>query len=251
MPAEPSVAVVVAVFNAVETVGACLDSITAQDGVVIELIVMDGGSSDGTVAVVAEHADRISHFASESDRGVYHAWNKALRHVTSEWVCFLGADDVLAKPTNLRTLVDAGAPDADLVFARVMLVDDAGREVAEQGEPFSRDRLLRAQHVAHVGALHRRGLFDEYGGFDESYRIAGDYEFLLRLRDVETRFVDEPIVRMGGSGLSKTRLFEVLRETRAAQLAQPEISRLQADTRFLVALLKYAPRALRRRVMLR
>lgn len=230
----PSVSVIVATLDAAATLAACIDSVSAQEGVPVELLVIDGGSTDGTVQTLEAKNDSIAYWVSEPDRGVYHAWNKALERATGRWVCFLGADDKLAQPGTLKTLVDLGErTDAELVCSRVQYraSEKAGSSVV--GQPWDWARMTRFMCVAHPGLLHRRSLFDRFGQFSEQYRIAGDYEYLLRLGDrVTTAFLEEVTVNVGGAGLSSDAT-GTLREVRLIQSLAPGIGPLRAGVNYL------------------
>lgn len=231
----PAVSVIVAVLNAAQTIQGCVDSVTSQKDVVTELIVIDGGSTDGTQEILEANRAAIAHWESGPDRGIYHAWNKALPRATGAWVCFLGADDRLLGADTLKELVDAGeAAGADLVCSRVSYRGE-DRVV---GQPWDWSKMRAFMCVAHPGLLHRRRLFDELGPFAEGYRITGDYEFLLRLgKEVAAAFVDRPTVQVGGSGLSSDTV-GTLREARIVQGRHPEIGRLRAWLNYAMCLVE-------------
>ena len=90
---HPLVTVVTAVYNGQPYMANCLESVSRQDYPYIEHIVLDGGSSDGTIDVLQQHDQRITLWKSQPDRGVSDAWNKGLLEARGEWICFLGADD--------------------------------------------------------------------------------------------------------------------------------------------------------------
>lgn len=226
--------VIVATLNSVRTLAACIDSVSAQEGVSTELLVIDGGSTDGTVQILQAMDDSIAYWVSEPDRGVYSAWNKALERAAGRWICFLGADDSLAQPGTLKTLVDLGErTNAELVCSRVRYraSEKAGSSVV--GQPWDWSKMTRFMCVAHPGLLHRHSLFDRFGQFSEEYRVAGDYEYLLRLGDrVSTAFVEEVTVNVGGAGLSSDAT-GTLREVRLIQSLAPEIGPVRAGVNYL------------------
>jgi glycosyltransferase involved in cell wall biosynthesis len=228
------VSVIVATLNSAGTLAACIDSVSAQQGVSVELLVIDGGSTDGTVQILEANDDSIAYWVSEPDRGVYSAWNKALERAIGRWVCFLGADDKLARPGTLKTLVELGdRTDAELVCSRVRYraSEKAGSSVV--GQPWDWTKMTRFMCVAHPGLLHRRSLFSRFGQFSEEYRIAGDYEYLLRLGErVATAFVEEVTVDVGGAGLSSDAT-GTLREVRLIQSLSPGIGPVRAGVNYL------------------
>jgi glycosyltransferase involved in cell wall biosynthesis len=110
--------IIIATLNSAGCLRNCLDSIAAQTCLDYETLVVDGGSTDGTQAIVSHFAPRLAWFVSEPDGGIYEAWNKALLHARGEWICFPGADDAL---WDERVLGDYGA------FLVRMAEDDRAR----------------------------------------------------------------------------------------------------------------------------
>ena len=249
-PARPAITIIVAAFNAAATLPQCLDSIAAQDFANKQTIVIDGGSEDGTVAIIQSRQSVIDYWVSEPDNGIYHAWNKGLAHATGNWICFLGADDYLWTPTALSELVGALGDDTDprVAYGNVAVIDDAGRVLYRLGAPWPKvaPRFRDHMSIPHPGLLHHRSLFAEHGDFDESYRIAGDYEFLLReLRNHPARYLAKPDIligmRVGGASSQPGNSLKLLWENRRAQKAHgipyPNIYWLTALARVYLRLL--------------
>lgn len=232
----PTISVVVAVYNAVATLRRCLESLAAQQGVPFEVIAIDGGSQDGSVDILQEYAPLLKYWESEPDEGIYHAWNKAVRHAEGEWLYFLGADDRLVDESVLAEVSSRlkSLPEkCRLAYGKVLVVNGSGKVVGERGDKFVRESG-RAMHLPHQGTFHRRILFEEHGYFDESFRISGDYEFLLR--ELKTRpacsLGDLPIATMATGGLSdRPHLYLAMRKEnlRAARRHGLVKSRLGAD----------------------
>ena len=198
---QPLVTVVTAVCNGQPYVAGCLESVLLQDYPNIEHIVMDGGSSDGTVDVLRQYEDRIALWRSEPDRGIYNAWNKALVEARGEWICFLGADDeFLPGAVSSYMAFAAKNPQAEYISSKAKLVFASGKERII-GRPWAWRELLKQMCICHVGSMHKKSLFMRLGYFDTSYRISGDYEFLLRQRsDLRSAFLPAVtvLVRAGG-----------------------------------------------------
>ena len=223
----PKISLVTAVFNGAATLQQCIDSVLRQTYPHRELIVIDGGSADGTLEVIRRNSASLAYWVSEPDRGIYHAWNKALARARGDWICFLGADDHLPAPDTLEELAPilAGAyPPVRLVYGEVALVNERGEETQRLGKPWDavRERFRQIMCLPHTGLMHHRSLFEAHGGFDESYRIGGDYEMLLReLRAGEARFVPGLVVAAMGHGGASTdpgRSLQMILEFRRAQV---------------------------------
>jgi glycosyltransferase involved in cell wall biosynthesis len=205
----PAISVVIAVRNGAASIQQSLESVFDQSYGATELVVMDGASTDGTQAILKRNAARLAYWESEPDRGVYHAWNKALEHVSGDWICFLGADDrfsgpdVLLRAAAVLTRVD---PSIRVAYGTINVVDVAGAIISTMGSPWAsaRKQFTQGMSIPNPATFYRRVLFTELGRFDESFSIAGDYEFLLReLPDREAYFLDGLVaVEMGSGGVS-------------------------------------------------
>ncbi|HLX37577.1 MAG TPA: glycosyltransferase family 2 protein [Candidatus Binataceae bacterium] len=245
-----SVSVIIAVFDRARTLQACLDSIFAQTAQPLELIVCDGGSTDGSREIIAANSARLSYWQSQKDRGVAHAWNMALEHASGDWISFLGADDRFAESTSIAKMLDAAAPDSAInyVSGQAALIGDDGQAQRIIGERWDWERMKRYQHIAHPGSLHRRDLFTRYGNFDERLAIAFDYDFLLRAgRDIRAAFLAEPVTMMGAAGQSNAQAWRAFRENRRIQRAHPEIGARAAAINHAIAAAKQVARATLRR----
>jgi glycosyltransferase involved in cell wall biosynthesis len=209
-PPHTRVSVVVAVRNAIGTIQACLDSVLEQRHAATELVVMDGASSDGTREVLARNHASLAYWESAPDRGISHAWNKALDHVSGEWVLFLGADDRLAGPDVLARMASSLAAAAGryrVVYGSVEIVDGAGHVLRTAGDPWdvAAPAFRKGMSIPHQAVFHARALFDARGRYDEGFRIMADYDLLLReLLAHDALFVPGvTVTRMGEGGLSQ------------------------------------------------
>lgn len=205
----PTISVVIATWNAVATLEATLHSAFGQGHPGVEVIVIDGGSTDGTVDLIQRFDGRIAHWESEPDRGVYHAWNKALDHVNGDWVCFLGADDRFATPEVIGQMAPsllAVDGNVRVVYGSVHVVDSHGHVQAVVGSPWEEagPGMRQRMTLPNPATFYHRSLFDIHGRFSERFRITGDYEFLLReLLEQPAVFVpDVLVVLMDEGGLS-------------------------------------------------
>ena len=221
------ISVIVSVLNGGRTLQHCIDSVAGQTYPHKELIVIDGGSTDDTREILERNASKLAYWVSEPDRGIYHAWNKALEHARGEWICFLGADDYLWSPEVLERLapvLEKAYPPLRVVYGRVVIVNERGGEMFRAGEDWrmAGTRFTDIMSLAHPGLMHHASLFEAHGRFDESFRIAGDYEMLLReLPAGEALFVPDLVVvgmRQGGISTEPTGSLTMIREMRRAQV---------------------------------
>ncbi len=207
-PKKPLISIIVAVLNKKKLLATNLESIIAQTYENKELLVIDGGSSDGSVEVIKRFKGNISYWESKPDRGIYHAWNKALQHAKGEWICFLGADDCFKDQDVLKSLIPYLTRASDLeirvVYGKVIKVDAQKNVVRVETRPWQKFGWLMRHGMAipHPGLMHHRNLFDDHGLFDETFRIAGDYDLLLReLKDKPALFaadVETTVCQIGG-----------------------------------------------------
>lgn len=221
------ITIVVAVYNGAATVPQCIDSVARQTYPHKELIIIDGGSTDGTVELLKANHPKIAYWSSEPDQGIYHAWNKALLRARGEWICFLGADDHFWDEhvlTRMAEELEKLPAEIRVAYGQIMLLNGAGERLYAVGEPWERlrQRFLKSMCIPHPGMMHRSSLFEEHGGFDESFRIAGDYELLLReLKTADAAFIPNLVtvgMRQGkGESSHPAATLRVLQETRRAQ----------------------------------
>lgn len=204
------VSIIVATYNSAKTLRRCLDSIVPQLGEDCELIIIDGGSKDGTVGIIDEYRDNIAYTVSEPDKGVYDAWNKGIAKAQGQWITFIGSDDEL-----LPGAIDAynhffqiNGEDYDIISAKLHFVKKDGTGIRDVGEPFSWQKLVnRKLSLAHPGMLHNRKCFEKIGLFDTQYKICGDSDFLQRLgKNVKSGYVNDYIVNMSEGGISDSLL---------------------------------------------
>ena len=240
---EPLVTVITAVFNGHDCIANCIESVLAQNQPSLEHIILDGGSDDGTVEVLHKYNNQVALWISEQDRGVYDAWNKGLKLARGEWVAFLGSDDIyLPGAINAYMNLARENPGAEFLSSRARLDHPTGYAPVFGG-PWQWPQFSTAMSTIHVGTMHRRSLFERYGEFNTSYRIAADYEFLLRARkNLRAAFtpVTTVVMRAGGLSDSTAGLHEAMR----AKVENGVRSALIADVQLRQAILRFHLRRL-------
>ncbi|MDP3878468.1 MAG: glycosyltransferase family 2 protein [Methylobacter sp.] len=246
----PLITIIIAVYNGAKTLQQCIDSVAQQTYANKELIIIDGGSKDGTVELLKANDQLVSYWISEPDHGIYNAWNKGLAQAQGEWICFLGADDFF---WDTQVLEKISKPLATLpatirvAYGQIMLLNSKDEDVYLSGEPWQnvKKRFKQIMSIPHPGTLHRRSLFEQHGRFDESFRIVGDYELLLReLKTADAAFIPDVItvaMRQGGISSDPANVLVVMWECRRASLKHgqriPTASWLMAMARVYIRLL--------------
>ena len=200
------ISIIIATFNASNTIERCLKSIISQKTSEIEIVVVDGLSEDDTISIVNKYRKHIDILISERDNGIYDAWNKGVKNSTGKWLMFLGADDVLMSNcfnTQLNWLNTHKIDSLDIISGKANLVSKDGTFVKVIGMAYNWRKFRYRMTVTHGSTLHNRDLFKSVGLFDINFKICGDYELLLR-RPLHAGFIDECLIQMQTGGLSTT-----------------------------------------------
>lgn len=242
----PSVSVAVVTFNAEAVLEATLRNILAQSYPAIELVVVDGASTDGTAAIIERYADRIAKRASEADDGPYFAMNKAARLASGDYILFMNSGDFFASDTAVaEAMAGLAAGDApDFIIGHHLYRSEQG-DVLRRAADFEltwkrlKDGAVDARWLAgvpcHQATFTRRALLAAEG-YDTTYRIVADHEFLYRQREKGARFRHSGalIAVYASGGLSWNRRRETYDEWKAvlARYGRPEAAeRIHAELR--------------------
>jgi glycosyltransferase involved in cell wall biosynthesis len=199
------ISIIIVTYNAAPYLQNCLNSIYAQQYPAIDIIVIDGKSTDGTAEIVQQNTSKLHFWVSEQDSGIYHAMNKALLHITGQWVYFLGADDELL-PAFSDMITELKDPNA--IYYGNVLADG----VKHSG-------LISSYYMAKGGIYHQaiiypKSVFDNYT-YNTKYKIAADYALNMRLyKDKRYKFiyVDLIIANYNHTGISSHEVDEAFEQ---------------------------------------
>lgn len=201
------VSVIIPTYNSESTIRRCLDSCINQNFEEFDIIVIDNASSDSTLSIVEEYINLDKYVISEKDSGIYEAFNKGIDAAKSEWLLFLGSDDYFSQQDALGKLIQASiiVEGCNLVTSQIDVISSEGVVIQSSiGLPFSSQMILRHMIIANPSALYRKSLFKHHGYYDESFKIAGDYDFLLRTRNsIVSTHINESLVIFGSNGVSR------------------------------------------------
>jgi len=180
---SPLVSIVIPSFNQARYLGATLRSVLEQDYAPMEVIVIDGGSNDGSVEIIQRHADRLAYWVSEPDRGQVDAINKGLRRATGEIVAWLNSDDLYLPGVVREAVVALDAhPDAGLVYGNGLLIDADNRLLDRH--PYSDMDvldLLCFNVLLQPASFMRRRALEEAGYLSENYDLILDHELWVKI----------------------------------------------------------------------
>ena len=231
MTATPSFTIITSTWNAAATLPRLLDSLAAQTCRDFNWIVQDGASSDATLDIVEQYRDRLPEIltAGGRDGGIYDAWNKAIdrwQDKLGDWILFLGADDALAGPDVLAAVKErlTDCPETVLYAVGGLTFTDYEQGTsrpadhpADYAEKF-RQRFY-GMPLAHPATFHRRSMLLQ-NRFDTSFRIAGDYDFILRTWTSPQQLLPLPLhvtfMALGGISSSPAKQQACAREKRRA-----------------------------------
>lgn len=206
--------IITAAFNAESTIADCMESITSQDYSNFEHILVDGGSTDRTVEIVKAMSPN-TRVVSEDDEGLYHALNNGLDMATGEVIGFLHADDRFVDAGVTSKIVEVMEDDeVDGLYGDLIYVRFGGRTIRQwKAGLYSQTLLGRGWMPPHPTLFLRRQIYARYGRFDTSYRIAADYDFVLRILKgnlVRLRYVPQTMVEMRVGGISNRGIYNIL-----------------------------------------
>ena len=205
------ITIITVCYNRQDTIHDAIESVIAQDYDDIEYIIIDGASKDGTMNIVNEYKDKVTHIVSEMDRGMYEAINKGIRMATGEYIGLVHSDDMLISPHTISHIAQRlKETNADLLYADGIYVDRNNLNKVKRvwkGGKFSRKKLGWGWLPLHTTVYMRKDIIMKYGLYDERYEISADTKFLIKylcLQDIKVTYLPETVIRMRMGGLSTT-----------------------------------------------
>ena len=220
------ISIITVCYNSVATIEKTFQSVAGQTYNNIEYIVVDGGSKDATIIKVKEFDTVISKWISEPDKGLYDAMNKGIQLATGEVIGFVHSDDMLANYKIVSTLANLFEKEnLDGVYGDLQYVDknNIGKIIRYwKSTNFNSSLLKKGWMPAHPTLFLKRGVYKKHGDFDLSFKIAADYDFMLRvLKDQSLKFsyLPEVITKMRVGGASNRSLKNIIQKTREDYIA--------------------------------
>ena len=212
--------IITATWNSAETLPSTLDSLAKQTNRSFESIVVDGGSTDSTVSII-KSSSVVCRWISEKDNGIYDALNKGIQMAQGEYVGFMHSDDVFASDRSVEMLlahIDEYNPEAmyaDLQYVQKENLDKVVRYW--KSGAFGFNRLKAGWMPPHPTFYMKKTLYQKYGYFDLSYKIAADYDSLMRylfVNKISPSYLPEVLVKMRVGGASNRSLRNIIQKTK-------------------------------------
>ena len=236
------VTIITVTYNSEESIEQCILSVLNQTYTNIEYIIIDGKSKDNTVNIIRKYAEKISYWISETDRGMYDAINKGIEVSSGDIIGLLNSDDLFYSNDVVETIVNTFQSNkVDSVYGDLEYVfSDNINKVYRiwKGKKFERSRFLYGWMPAHPTFYVKRDIYMKYGGYENHFYSAADYELMCRYlykHKLTSFYIPKLIVKMRKGGQSNNNLMMRLRANRRDYLAMKKNG---IPFAFLVSILK-------------
>ncbi|PJJ83777.1 glycosyltransferase family 2 protein [Mucilaginibacter auburnensis] len=178
--AQPVLSVITVVYNNVKDIERTMLSVLTQTYTSIEYIVIDGGSTDGTLQIIKKYQDRLAKLVSEKDKGIYDAMNKGLALATGDYIIFMNSGDEFYAPDTVKQVFASGE-DADIYYGETEMMDAQGNNLGRRRhaapEAFTWKGFKYGMSVSHQAIYIKRALVEPY---DSKYQLSADIDWILK-----------------------------------------------------------------------
>ena len=220
-------------YNSVNTIFDTLKSIENQTMQDFEYIIVDGGSTDGTLEII-NNCKRVDKVISEPDNGIYDAFNKGINNSTGDIIGFLNSDDVFYDENSLKIINDSFNENIDCVFGDLVYINSRGKiSRIWKGSPYKKDSFRKSWMPAHPTFYCKKENYKKNGLYNDDYIIAGDFELMLRFfekYDIKSKYIPKTLVNMRTGGISnqsiKNKFRILLEEFRAFKENKIELNKV-------------------------
>ena len=210
------VSIITVCFNSIQTIEQTIESVICQDYADIEYIIIDGGSTDGTLDVIKRYDNYVDKFISEDDKGMYDALNKGIEISNGEIIGILNSDDTYSNKTILSSVANTfNKYNVALIWGNAVFVN-AKMKIRRtySGANISPSHFSFGIMPPHPSVFIKKCCYEQYGNFDIKYKIAADYDLLLRLlilNNCSFRYCPEISVYMKIGGISNRSLKNIVK----------------------------------------
>ena len=240
------ISIITVAYNSAETIGDTFESVANQTYNDIEYIVVDGGSTDGTLDLIKKYESHISKWISEPDEGLYDAMNKGVSMATGDVVGLINSDDLFCDKQAIEKVMGVfiNKHSLDSVYADLFYVSQNNtNNIVRSWLTGAQKKFKTGWHPAHPTFYIKNDVYKKYGAFDLSYRLAADFEIMLRFLEkhkISTHYLKEPLVKMRLGGETNKSLKNILNQNKECVRAFKE-NDLTVNT-ILYPILRLAPK---------
>lgn len=203
----PPVSIVTVVYNGAATLERTIQSVLGQDFPGIEYIIVDGGSTDGTLDIIRKYGNRLAYWCSAKDKGIYDAMNKGIALCTGEWVGLINADDAYAEGAVAKTMKAVqGHPETNIIHGDILVHYPNGATKVKHAKRSGFLLKYWEMVLNHPSFFVRRGYYKGHP-FDPSFRVSGDHHWTLRAwmeNPAQFRYLPEVLAHFTAGGASMT-----------------------------------------------
>jgi len=211
------ISIITVVYNNKDTIKDAIESVLNQTYENIEYIIIDGASTDGTVEIIKSYGNKIDKFISEKDNGIYDAMNKGIKLATGDIVGMLNSDDFYASSDMIKKMVkEFKEKKVDSVYGDLVYVNAENTDKIVRywkSKPFKEGLFKKGWHPAHPTFFIKKEIYDKYGVFNLDFKIAADYELMLRFLGkykISSSYIPEIFVKMRTGGESNQSIKNII-----------------------------------------
>lgn len=212
------VSIITVCFNSAKTIAQTIESVIGQTYQNVEYIIIDGGSSDGTLDIIQQYESHLSQWGSEPDRGIYDAMNKGIAKATGDIIGIINSDDWCDTQAIERVVACFLEQKVDIVHGKMTYVTQHDRVQCMHGTGSLDDRIFKGMICHHPTVFVKKELYEKYGAFDTVYRIAADYDLMLRFygRQCSMAYLPYNLAYFRLGGFSAQKMWRCRIETKQA-----------------------------------
>lgn len=213
------ISIITATYNSSETIEDCITSVNNQTYSDIEQIIIDGASKDNTVDIITSLPNRVSKIISEADKGIYDAMNKGINLATGDIIGILNSDDLYYSNDIISKIVESfQTTDIDCIFGDLFYVnpDNTNKIVRKWSTgSYKQNGFIKGWHPAHPTFFVRKEVYEKYGCFDLNFKLAADFELMLRFLEknkLNSKYLKLPMVRMRLGGATSGSFKNIIKQ---------------------------------------
>ncbi len=226
---QPLVSIITVVYNGEAYLEQTIRSVLEQTYANIEYIIIDGGSTDGTVDIIKKYEKYIAYWISEKDEGIYDAMNKGIKAASGEIIGLLNADDYYVDSHVLSKVKNAfSASSADVVYGDIFLKTQTSTVLSKAHIiglkyklfPYSLNWIWAGMIIGHPASFIKKNIYDEIGVYDTRFKISADYDFIFKVINAKKKFyyLPEPLVFFRDGGVSTSNLKQKYKEDKVVRV---------------------------------